>query len=130
MTRILLSVMLGMLCVSPIHAQGRRFRSEAPAPVEVEPEAPPPPVVAPPPEPSGVDSFITTLLMLSIVAFVIVAFGLAARFWVRYSPATDVQKLAMSDPWTRAYLEQRNSDDDSTLTDPGVGSPNGSRRKQ
>ena len=129
MTRNLLSVMLGLICVVPIYAQRGPLRSEAPVPIVVEPDAPPPPVPTPPSEPSSVDTFITTLLILSIVAFVIVAFGVAARFWVRYSPATDVQKLAMNDPWTRAYLEQRNAEEDSTLTDPGIASPNGAGRK-
>jgi hypothetical protein len=130
MSRILLSVMLCLLCAATIHAQIRPLRGAPPPQEELNPEPPPPPIVAPPSEPSGVDSFITGLLFLSIIAFMIVMFAVAARFWVRYSPTTDLEKLAMSDPWTRAYLEQQNADDDSTLTDPGVGSPNGARRKQ
>jgi hypothetical protein len=130
MTRILLSVMLGVLCVGTLHGQFRSLPSNAPSPQEQEPDAPPPPVAPPPAETSGIDSFITGLLMIALVAFVVVMFGVAARFWVRYSPITDVQKLAMSDPWTRAYLEQRNANDDSTLTDPGAGKPNSAHLKQ
>ena len=130
MTRILLSVMLCVLCAGTALGQLRSPRSEPLSPQELIADPPPSPIVPPPAESSGIDSFITGLLFISIIAFVIVMFAVAARFWVRYSPATDLQKLAMNDPWTRAYLEQRNTDDDSTLTDPGVASPNGSRRKQ
>jgi hypothetical protein len=113
MTRMLLSVMLGLLCVGTLHAQIRYVPSNAPAPQVVEPDPPPPPITPPPAESSGIDSFITGLLLIALLAFVIVMFGVAARFWVRYSPIADVQKLAMSDPWTRAYLESRNTDDDA-----------------
>jgi hypothetical protein len=130
MTRILLSVMLCMLCAGLAFGQLRSPRSEPPPAQELIPDPPPRPIVPPPAEPSGIDSFITGLLFISIVAFVIVMFAVAARFWVRYSPTTDLQKLAMSDPWTRAYLEQRDVDDDSTLTDPGAGKPNSVQRKQ
>jgi hypothetical protein len=130
MTRFLLSLMLCVLCVGTALGQLRAPRSEPPPPQDLILDPSPAPIVPAPTESSGIDSFITGLLFISIVAFVIVMFAVAARFWVRYSPTTDLQKLAMSDPWTRAYLEQKDVDEDSTLTDPGVGSPNGSQRKQ
>jgi hypothetical protein len=130
MTRFILSVMLCLLCVATLHGQSRYRRVEPPPVVEeLTPEPPPQPIIAPPPESSGIDSFVTGLLVLSLLAFIVVAFGMAVRFWVRYSPVADVRQLAMNDPWTRAYLEQRNAEDDSTLTDPGVGITNGVRRE-
>jgi hypothetical protein len=130
MSRILLSLMLCVLCVGTALGQLRSPRSEPPPPQELIPDPAPAPTDPAPAESSGIDSFITGLLVVSIVAFMVVMFAVAARFWVRYSPTTDLQKLAMSDPWIRAYLEQRDADDDSTLTDPGVAYPNGSRRNQ
>jgi hypothetical protein len=115
MTRILLSVILCLLCAGSALGQLKSPRAAPSPPQEFIPDPPPPPIVPPPAESSGIDFFVTGLLFVSVVAFVIVMFAVAARFWVRYSPTTDLQKLAMSDPWTRAYLEQKEDEDDNAL---------------